>query len=71
MTGPEHYKEAERILANAVRHITEDPGDMRIAEASAACAQVHATLSLAAATAHPALRQGHSEGLGYGWGDAS
>lgn len=51
MTGPEHYAAAEVLLANAERHTTEDPGDMRIAEVSAATAQVHATLALAAATA--------------------
>lgn len=50
-TGPEHYREAERLVAVAVRHITETPQDMRISEVSAAAAQVHATLALTAATA--------------------
>jgi hypothetical protein len=50
MTGPEHYQKAERLLSNAVRHITEEPADMRIAEISAACAHVHAMLALACAT---------------------
>lgn len=49
MTGPEHYCAAERLLKNAVHHTTEDPADMRIAEVSAATAQVHATLAQAAA----------------------
>jgi len=40
MTGPEHYREAERLL------------DMNAPEAEAR-AQVHATLALAAATAEP------------------
>jgi hypothetical protein len=39
MTGPEHYKEAERLLNG-------DPLDQQ-------AAQVHATLALAAATAEP------------------
>ncbi|MFB8101313.1 hypothetical protein ACFC3O_00500 [Streptomyces sp. NPDC056007] len=42
MTGPEHYREAERLLALADYH--DDP-------ARCAAAQVHATLALAAATA--------------------
>lgn len=50
MNGPEHYREAEALLAIAERHITEDPRDMRISEVSADAAQVHATLALAAAT---------------------
>lgn len=40
MTGPEHYRKAERLLRNEYRT------DRSIAEA-----QVHATLALAAATA--------------------
>lgn len=43
------------MAANAGRHITEDPRDMRIAEASASVAQVHATLALAAAQAMPTV----------------
>ena len=49
MTGPEHYLEAERLLA--------DPGNLSgrrtgiVTEEVAAHAQVHATLALAAATA--------------------
>ncbi|MBM0256364.1 hypothetical protein [Micromonospora sp. 4G55] len=51
MTGPEHYREAERLAARAEQHITEDARDMRIAEVTAYVAQVHATLAVAAATA--------------------
>ena len=40
MTGPEHYREAERLLAISV---ADNP-------VTAAEAQVHATLALAAAT---------------------
>jgi hypothetical protein len=42
-----HYIDAELMVGNADRHVTEDPGDMRIAEVSAYCAQVHATLAVA------------------------
>lgn len=42
MSGPEHYKEAERLLT------------LGMPEAERR-AQVHATLALAAATAYPAL----------------
>jgi len=50
MTGPEHYTEAERLLALAGRHssgATYDPEWTLTLTA----AQVHATLALAAATA--------------------
>ncbi|MGY1500843.1 hypothetical protein ACW4TU_30400 [Streptomyces sp. QTS52] len=51
MTGPEHYREAERLLKEShtiLRPHEEGPceADRTIAEA-----QVHATLALAAATA--------------------
>jgi len=52
MTGPEHFKEAERLLADA-----RVPGEKRSVrnffpvETLMAVAQVHATLALAAATA--------------------
>ncbi|MFJ3601842.1 hypothetical protein ACIPVA_03505 [Streptomyces anulatus] len=42
MTGPEHYREAERLLKDECRTAP-----------SIADAQVHATLALAAATALP------------------
>ena len=47
MTGPEHYREAERLI---------EPGDgdvheLEMLKADVAIAQVHATLALAAATA--------------------
>ena len=45
-TGPEHYREAERILAMA-----EDEKNTECAVRWAGEAQVHATLALAAATA--------------------
>ncbi|MER7131194.1 hypothetical protein [Streptosporangium saharense] len=58
MSGPEHYREAEKLLAGAMKHrLTEDgdwrgdPARHRIADALVAEAQVHATLALAAATA--------------------
>lgn len=45
MTGPEHYREAERLLAEAHGGISVHADNAR------AEAQVHATLALAAATA--------------------
>lgn len=47
MTGPEHYREAERLLNQAESQI---PGDEPSQAALTARAQVHATLALAAAT---------------------
>jgi hypothetical protein len=54
VSGPEHYREAERLLAEA-RVPARDrakPGWLTAAERYA-MAQVHATLALAAATAEP------------------
>jgi len=51
MTGPEHYRKAER-LADQANHFTYGDGaDPVTGAALAAEAQVHATLALAAATA--------------------
>lgn len=47
-TGPEHYKEAERLLDFAVRHMLDDDDTQPVVLAQA---QVHATLALAAAQA--------------------
>lgn len=54
MNGPEHYKEAERLLADmpTVRQWFESPEHAADhAKHVTAAAQVHATLALAAATA--------------------
>lgn len=40
-----HRTEAERHLGNAARHLTEHPGDMRIAEVAAWIGQGHAVLA--------------------------
>lgn len=51
MTGPEHYKAAERLLAESDNFLPEDQqGCVYLA-----AAQVHATLALAAATAMPTV----------------
>ncbi len=50
MTGPEHYAEAERLLAVANRNNT-DAADGQERTQTLSAAQVHATLALAAATA--------------------
>ena len=58
MTGPEHYKQAEKLIA-ALGDLRDTMRDAEIAEASSCAlaingviaeAQVHATLALAAAT---------------------
>jgi len=51
MTGPEHYREAERLLGMAHHFTYGDGGDPVTGAALAAEAQAHATLSLVAATA--------------------
>lgn len=51
MTGPEHYREAERLVAMAHHWTYGDGGDPSVGAALATEAQVHATLALAAATA--------------------
>jgi hypothetical protein len=56
-TGPEHYQEAEVLLARAHNH-----GHQYTANIIAA-AQVHATLALAAATAMQAAVDGSEPGM--------
>ncbi|MGY5033254.1 hypothetical protein ACWC9U_20645 [Streptomyces sp. 900116325] len=51
MTGPEHYREAERLAARAHHFTYGDGADPAVGAALAAEAQVHATLAVAAATA--------------------
>lgn len=51
MTGPEHYREAERLADRAHYFTYGDGADPKTGAALAAEAQVHATLALAAATA--------------------
>jgi hypothetical protein len=57
VTGPEHYREAERLLVSTDRSVTDQFGDgAECARQQLAAAQVHATLALAAATvngSHP------------------
>lgn len=50
MTGPEHYRRAEAILAEAEHEFVTGTGDAVTAD-RIATAHVHATLALAAATA--------------------
>ncbi|UCZ88613.1 hypothetical protein [Gordonia sp. WA4-43] len=51
MNGPEHYREAERLLEES----RDDRCDYQGAQVRIVAAQVHATLALAAATAHAGL----------------
>jgi hypothetical protein len=50
MTGPEHYRKAEELAAEAHKHLGQGEGQAAAA-VWAAVAQVHAALALAAATA--------------------
>lgn len=45
MSASRHYAKAQHYLAEAERHLTEDPGDMRIAEVAAWIAHGHALLA--------------------------
>lgn len=51
MTGPEHYREAEKCIEQAASDF--DAGDRAGASLEIGRAKVHATLALAAATALP------------------
>ncbi|WP_086710277.1 hypothetical protein [Streptomyces antimycoticus] len=67
MTGPEHYREAERLLAVAAEDSnTTFEGHNLEADRTIAEAQVHATLALAAATAMQAAVDGSEPGMGSG-----
>ena len=50
MTGPDHYRRAEELAAEAHNYLGQGDGQVTAA-VWAAVAQVHATLALAAATA--------------------
>lgn len=60
MTGPDHYREAERLIQNTQAELERGVKEqnsavieeaLRVGSAAARMAQVHATLALAAATA--------------------
>ena len=53
MTGPEHYREAERLIEQA-HQAQADNGPGCGSEELLVEAQVHATLAIAAATNYPA-----------------
>ncbi|EYT83961.1 hypothetical protein CF54_04175 [Streptomyces sp. Tu 6176] len=63
MTGPEHYREAERLLGMAHHFTYGDGADPVSGAALAAEAQAHATLALAAATAMSAPVDGAETGM--------
>ncbi|MGW5477619.1 hypothetical protein [Streptomyces sp. NPDC004008] len=64
MTGPEHYREAERLLQLAHRNTYGDANNPAAGAALAAEAQAHATLALTAATAMQAAVDGSEPGMG-------
>lgn len=55
MTGPDHFREAERLMRDAKRDGPDGPYYMDDQMPTLAAAQVHATLALAAAAALPHL----------------
>lgn len=63
MTGPEHYREAERLADHAHHFTYGDGGDPVTGAALAAEGQVHATLALVAATAMQAPVDGAEAGM--------
>lgn len=63
-TGPEHYREAERLADRAHFFTYGDGADPVVGAALAAEAQVHATLALTAATAMQAAVDGTEPGMG-------
>lgn len=71
MTGPDHYREAERLVAHSKNHTDQGNGaDDKIGELAAAQAQVHATLALAAATvetAYSVASRGSDNGIRIDW----
>jgi hypothetical protein len=67
VTGPEHYREGEKQLADATAQLEE--GMWEEGRLTTALAQVHATLALAAATAMAATASlPPSDAVG--WADA-
>jgi hypothetical protein len=66
MTGPEHYREAERLLDMAHRFTYGDAADPVTGAALATEALAHATLANAAATAMQAAVDGSEPGMGSG-----
>ncbi len=75
MTGPEHYRESERLLASTQGsdgEVASDDATLAISTTLAA-AQVHATLALAAATALPTIiaYRGDQRGELYEWAEAT
>lgn len=63
MTGPEHYREAERLLEIPV---SVEPQDQGAVIALHLAAQVHATLALAAATVEQTASRGPGD-VGHDW----
>ena len=82
MTGPEHYREAERLLARTVNESISDEGEDHYDcddtkggydYSYLHAAQVHATLALAAATAdRPIVRPLGTDGtaIARAWSEA-
>jgi len=63
VTGPEHYREAERLLKLAHHNSWGDGANTVLGAAHAAEAQAHATLALVAVTAMAAPVDGTEPGM--------
>ena len=76
MTGPEHYRKAEQLLQRAEGWPDFNRWSMMPEEraarqaADAACAQVHATLALAASQAPVVNTMDQQAELGHKWNQA-
>lgn len=64
MTGPEHYREAERLIFESAAVLRPNDEGHCEADRMLAEAQVHATLALVAATAMHAAVDGSEPGMG-------
>lgn len=63
MNGPEHYREAERLLAESRTELRPNDESYCEADRTLAEAQVHATLALVSATAMQATVDGSEPGM--------
>ena len=65
MTGPEHYREAEKLIADAANCLRPNDEGYCEADRALAEAQVHATLALVAAKALTAPIAGEPKSAGH------
>ena len=71
MTGPEHYREAERLVGEVVARVDLGGVSADAANYNLAVAQVHATLALVAATVSTPGRVHPDSGRAQEWMNAT